>query len=231
MPLSAAITWNMASDFLVNEKPDMPDPASTEQTNPNAQFPAWSYGYRDVAVTSTMSYFGVADHSNSVNGNPDIQGWKKDFLIIATNTSSVTSGGLAPGELLVHPMGTSASYTFTVIRWTAPGTGIYDISASWYAISTDPAAGGVESFIIHNNILLNDNPIDPGETVNNYQTVAMMAGDTIDFVLGPGSANGGSNQHDSTIVNATITQLVPEVSSALLALLGTPLCLVRRRGC
>lgn len=228
MPLPAAVTWNMASDFLVNETPDVPNPASTELSNPNAQFPAWSYGFRDVAVISTMSYFGVADHTNAMGtpANPDIQGYQKDFLIIATNTNSVVSGGLGPGELLVHPMGTSSAYTFAVIRWTAPGTGLYNISASWYAISTIPAAGGVESFIVRNGIALDTNTVAPGATVNNYRSLALNKDDTIDFVLGPGA--NGNNANDSTIVSATIT-LVPELSSVLLAGLAAPLCLRRRR--
>jgi hypothetical protein len=116
IPLQAATTWIANTDFLANETPDAPNPLSTELSNPNAKVPEWSYGYRDAIATTSLTLFTVSDHNNAIGGNPDFQGWQNGFMIIATNTSNVVSGGLNPGELLVHPLPDTNSFTYNVVR-------------------------------------------------------------------------------------------------------------------
>lgn len=228
LPLSGATSWVANLDFVANETLNLPDPLSTELSNPNAKATEWKYGYRDVFASTTLTLFASADHNNAIGGNPDFQGWQNNFMTTAANTSVVTSGGLNPSDLLVHPMSIWNTFTFNVIRWTAPTTGIYDISSSWYAASTltGPGLDGVDAHLILNGTSLFDTYVDPGKTEIDSREVNLVAGDFIDFVVGPGQS--GDNTHDSTIFNATIV-LVPEVSSILLLAAAAPLVLRRRK--
>jgi hypothetical protein len=70
-----AQTWDAALDFRTNEKPDRPDPRSTELSNPNARVPEWSYGYRATLTDTGLVLFAVPpdEHSNAaIHGNPDM---------------------------------------------------------------------------------------------------------------------------------------------------------------
>lgn len=221
--LPAAITWNAANDFLANE--------NGTDSNPNG---AWTYGYRDLISSSSITPFVTGDHKTAIGGNANFEGWQlgAGFLMTATNTSGSTIGTLLPGELLVHPLNASANPTYNVIRWTAPTTGDYTIAFNWRVGSTTVNAtnDGVDAHVVHNNGVTS-NPlfntiVSPGQTVSNSNAITLTAGHTIDFVVGPG--NSGNNENDSTIFNATIT-LVPEPSSALLLGAAAPLCLLRRR--
>ncbi|MEO5916092.1 MAG: hypothetical protein ABIS50_17785 [Luteolibacter sp.] len=227
-PLQAATTWIANLDFVANEKPDLPNPLSTELSDPNGKVPEWSYGYRDVIASTTLTLFATSDHNNAIGGNPDFQGWQNSFLTTAANTSGIVSGGLNPYDLLVHPMADSSSFTYNVIRWTAPSTGVYDISSSWYAASTltGPGLDGVDCHIVLNGTSLFDALVAPGQTVVDFGAVNLIAGDFVDFVLGPG--NSGDSTSDSTIFNTTIT-LVPETSSTLLIAAAAPILFRRRR--
>lgn len=226
--LQAATVWNASADFVANETPDVPTPGSTELSNPNAEFPEWRYGFRDVVASTSLTLFATGQHNNSIAGNPNFQGWENSFLITAANTSGGISGGLNPGDLLVHPMDAASSFTFNVIRWTAPAPGIYDISASWHAASTEVGVGldGTDSHIVKNGTAIFNGIVAPGQTVTDTRSLSLVFGDFIDFVVGPGAS--GTNTNDSTIFFATIT-LVPEPSSAILATAALPILLRRRR--
>ena len=228
LSVDGATTWIANVDFVANETPDLPNPSSTELSNPNAEVPEWSYGFRDAVASTSLTLFATSDHSNSIGGNPDFQGWQTSFMTTAANTSVVVSGGLNPSDLLVHPMTSASSFTFNVIRWTAPSTGIYDISSSWYAASAlvGPGNDGIDSHIILNGTSLFDTLVGPGQTVIDSRSVNLIAGDFLDFVVGPGVS--GSAADDSTVFNATIT-LVPEPSSTLLLAASVPLAFLRRR--
>lgn len=221
--LHAATTWNAATDFLANE-------LGTD-SNPNG---AWTYGYRDLVSSTSVTPFVAGDHKTAIGGNANFEGWQlgAGFLMTATNTSSLTIGTLLPGELLVHPLNAAANPTYNVIRWTAPTTGDYTIAFNWRVGSTlvNATNDGVDAHVVHSNgttaTAIFNTIVSPGQFVSNSNAITLTAGHTIDFVVGPGTS--GINENDSTIFNATIT-LVPEPSSALLLGAAVPLCFLRRR--
>ncbi|RYD42628.1 MAG: PEP-CTERM sorting domain-containing protein, partial [Verrucomicrobiaceae bacterium] len=106
------------------------------------------------------------------------------------------------------------------------------IAFNWHVGSTvvNATNDGVDAHVIHNNGVtltsLFDTLVSPGQTVSDSSAITLTAGQTIDFVVGPG--NSGVNDNDSTIFNATIT-LVPEPSTTLLLGAAVPLCFLRRR--
>lgn len=220
--LQGATTWTAAADFVTNET------SVTETSNPNGQVPQWSYGFRDAFASATLTLFST--HTNAINGNVDFQGWQTGgFMITGANVSMAPSGGLAPGEMLVHPLSAASSTTYNVVRWTAPSAGTYDIVASWFAVSTTTGTGfdGVDAHIVVNGTSNFDTLVTPGATINSGTlSVTLSAGGFVDFVVGPGAS--GNNSNDSTIFDATIT-LVPEPSSTLLLAVALPLCFLRRR--
>lgn len=222
--LHGATTWNAAADFLTNET------SVTETSNPNGQVPQWSYGFRDAFASATLTLFSVAQHNNAISGNVDFQGWQAiGSMITGTNVSMIPSGGLNPGQMLVHPGSAASTTTYNVVRWTALTAGSYDIVASWFAASatTGPGLDGVDVHVVVNGTANFNTFAAPGATVSSGTlNVTLSAGGFVDFVVGPGAS--GNNTNDSAIFDATIT-LVPEPSSALLLVGALPLCFVRRR--
>lgn len=222
-PLQAATTWNASDDFLANEQ--------GTDSNPNG---VWTYGYRDLITSTSITPFVTADHRTAINSAANFEGWQlgAGFIITATNTSASTVGTLLPGDLLVHPQNFSVSPTYNVIRWTAPTTGDYTIAFNWHVSSTlqNATNDGVDAYVVSNTTTTSTSIFDaivaPGQTVSNSRSVSLTAGYSIDFVVGPGTS--GNNANDSTIFDATIT-LVPEPSSALLLVAALPLCFMRRR--
>ena len=132
-----AQTWDAALDFRTNEKPDRPDPRSTELSNPNARVPEWSYGYRATLTDTALVLLSVPpdQHSNAaIHGNPDMEGWQKSdgfWPLITANVSGEPVRPapelqfLSPDELDVHPGNGFSRDTFAVVRWTAPAVGNY----------------------------------------------------------------------------------------------------------
>ncbi len=177
-----------------------------------------------MVASTTLSLFAVSDHTNSFIV-PDLQGWvNTSFLITVVNVSAAIVGDLGPGQMLIHPMPSVASNTFNVIRWTAPATGNYNFGASWFRVSA--SGDGVDSHVVLNGVSIFDTIVGPASTVTESQMLNLTAGNTLDFVLGPGAS--GLNDDDSTIFNATIT-LVPEPSSVFLAAIAVPFLFRRQR--
>ena len=221
----AATTWHSGFDLATNETPDSPN----ELLNPNPAVPEWSYGSRDIVASTSLSLFGAGDHTNALHGNPtleDFEGWQYDTLLISVvNISGSSQFGYAPGEMLIHPLTDASANTFNVIRWTAPATGTYDILAKWRTPDAGGIYDGVDSHLVLNGVSIFDATVGSSET-STSQNLVLTAGDTLDFVVGPGAS--GQNGNDSTVFSAEIT-LVPEPSSVFLAAAAIPLLMRRRR--
>jgi hypothetical protein len=122
---------------------------------------------------------------------------------------------LRPGQLAFHP---SFGDLHSVIRFTVPATGLYEIDAAYEGVSN---AGTTSSVFI----LMNSNggaPLFAGN-VNGFRaggpsyvspTLTLTTGDTIDFVV---SMRNGDPFSDSTGIDATITYLPEPGMGALFA--------------
>ena len=231
--LDGATSWNAAADFITNEL------SATELSiTPNGAVTEWSYGFRDDVNSILFSSYVPTDHTNSFNGSSSIQGWDRggsvsntDYMIIIANVTGAAALGLNPGDMLIHPASSVESNTFNVVRWTAPASGVYNLSAQWTSVAS---GNGVDAHIRVVDGMTSatkysyDADIAALGSASDSEQVTLATGDYIDFVLGPGAVATNNSGNDSVIFDADIV-LVPEVSSTLLLAGAAPLLLRRRR--
>jgi hypothetical protein len=215
--------WVAGRDLKANEVPD----GSQELLDPNPTVSEWSYGWRYEAAGTAMTLYPTNQHTND-NGNPNMQGWTRwpspDGGDIAVNvgTSDVVlnwgSGPLdpvAPGEMRLNP---AADNSFPVVRWTAPANGDYQVSAYWREIDPYGGDGAEGDVTVNGAVVFQQLWNNHGSAAMPPQTLTLLAGDTVDFLLGPRGDYGA----DSTAFDATITPVPEPASFTLLvaALLG-----------
>lgn len=171
-----AATWDLNADW----EAAMPTSASPG-VNPNGQ---WSYGYN---TTLTKASFAL---------NTAWQDWSGALAVWASaiNTwplmwhsytlTDTAPSGAEPGEFVMQS-GYNHAGVNSVVRWTAPAAGIYEIMIDWQY------GYGVEgTTILLNDSVLSTAPV--GDHAFYFQTSTLSAGDTIDFVMlgQTGTSNG-----------------------------------------
>lgn len=149
--------WIAGRDLATNEKPDAPDAASTELSNPNGQVPQWAYGRiqaddLDFAISGASRITGSPYHTNAYNGYEDLEGWAKPEDSSQPNgskTGITVNVGDAPiafftGGVPIQPDEISifGLFYYAAIEWRAIGfkPGTYDVLAYWQDCA--PAADG-----------------------------------------------------------------------------------------
>ncbi len=205
----SAETWNAALDLVDNEKPDQPDPSSTELLNPNGKHPQWSYGYRANPTGSGLTLF--SNHENAFDcQNDNMEGWQfgsPPWPLVAANVSGTSNrpcpelGLLGPDELDVHPGNGFSQQSSAVVRWTAPAAGSYDISATWRDIDLN-GGDGFGAHIVVNGVSIFDANAANGGSTSDMRTMTLSAGDLVDFVVDPGPS--GDQNFDATALKADI---------------------------
>jgi len=214
-----AQTWNAALDIITNEKPDQPDPNSTELSNPNARVPQWSYGYRATLTGTDLVLFATPpdEHTNAGIGNDAIEGWDMPggfWPLVYCNVSgapvrpSPELRFLAPDALDVHPGNGFSFDTFAVVRWTAPVIGNYEVRVHWRDL--DPNGGdGVGAHMVLNGKSIYDANVPNGGETSDFRVLTLSAGDLVDFVVDPGPK--GDQAQDSTALKI-IVRFIPCVT-------------------
>jgi hypothetical protein len=231
--------WNMADDIHASMVGGTP-------TNSNG---AWTYGRTDAVggaftanpvLTDTAAWWGPGAVAGwCYTGNPFLPGiWS-----VMSDQPAGALGAVAvnTGDMLVHP---GFASDCAVVRWTAPASGQYDVSASWESLNGigDPYDynHGVDVHLLVNGTSVYDgvssyyNSTGPATLGSTILTLA--AGDTLDFVTSPLGAEGFPVADvpyaaDITRVNATIAA-VPEPGTFVLlgsALMSVAICVWRRK--
>ncbi len=198
--LTLAQVWDLKQDF------------STTQ-NPNG---AWQYGkYNASGVFSANvagNFLGLA--TGWVGDDQD-----RPFVGRVDNAFN----GVSVGDIMFHVDYPTAANPYAGTRWTSPISGNIDVTATFYA--GDSAS--VSEFVSINDVSFIGQSIDQAGdwTITFSQNV--VAGDYLDFFIGPDS--GGSTSFTSTPVDIHITSsTVPEPASMAALGLGA-LSLIRRR--
>jgi hypothetical protein len=215
-PASATlITYNANSAFSAMEA------GSVSGTNP---FLPFSVGYANEALSLPGSFvaFAAAQHTNSFFGNANLQGYffdnNAEVPAVVVNTASSAQSfhpsieALDPGQIFMHPGGIGPNaFTLpiygTVVRFTTPTAGVYTIAGDWESLHS----GTTQNQILRNGTSLFS---DTAADINFNLTVALNAGDYVDFVV----RSFGDIGSDSTGLRATLSTEIPEPGS--IALLG-----------
>jgi len=209
---SSAQSYNAAGDFSAT-------------SNPNG---AWSYGY-SFGVGSTFHL----DTTNTALYAPGVplSGWLgNENSVPFTGYPYVVHNGTAgpvsinvntvyqPGQLGLHP---GDSNEVSVVRWTAPFSGTFSIATTFSGLSS--VGDSADVHILHNgSSLFNSTVIGSPSPASYSAPQSILAGDTIDFVVG----NGGNGLNDDTTVLSA--SIVPEPGT--LGLVGMGLgCLLSFR--
>ncbi|HXI83711.1 MAG TPA: hypothetical protein VNL17_06435 [Verrucomicrobiae bacterium] len=190
---SAAQSYNAATDF-------------SAVNNPNG---AWSYGW-SYGVGSTFSLDPV--NTNSWFGS-GLSGWLGDpgnndgrpFILHngTANPITIANTTYQPGQLAEEG---GESNRVSIIRWTASSSGTFTLAATFSGLSSVGDSSDVH--VLHNGTSIFNSTVFGSPSPTSYSgTQSILAGDTIDFVVG----NGGNGAfEDTTGLSATI---VPEPGS------------------
>lgn len=222
IPGAFAQTFDAAKDFSAT-------------SDPNG---AWSYGYENTLGGAFNLY--VTQYAPTVN----IRGWNKNISLtvpfveknFGTTQGSFADVVLQPGQLIFHP---GPNNEFSIIRFTAPTTGLYTLNAGFTPVTTNGTTTDV-------HILNNGTSLFSGLVTGTYNApksapsfsnnLNLNSGDIVDFAVGYGTNKNFSS--DSTGITASFTPVsnsapVPEASSlvslGLMLLLGIGGMAVRRR--
>ncbi|MBN2294555.1 MAG: PEP-CTERM sorting domain-containing protein [Pirellulales bacterium] len=203
--------WNAADDFA---RPGIP--------NGNR---GWTQGEVD-----TGGVFHAYTTSQWLNPEETICRWYTlalpDALCNVSANDIYIDGGtllVAPNTVTVHPGsgGAGTSGWDNDLRWTAPTEGNYLVDTLMYGATTinTNAIAYVLKNLDYNSPLAQaaiDGFVNTGGTTLTYgDTLHLLAGDTLDFVVNIGAVE----QPDNVGIRVTITQ-VPEPSSGILMVAG-----------
>ena len=191
----------------------------------------WSYGSR-ADLASLFSQYTV---TYSYTANISIDAWAHaatypdDYPAIVHNGTTLTwDNGLgaviSPGALVIAP---GSRGELSDLRFTAPSSGIFHFSglfdSAQQAAGSLPGATSDVHVLRNGQSLVDGSILRYGDAVNFSETVNMVAGDTLDFLVGVGP--NGNNYGDSVGLSLNITDVVvPEPSTVITgALLLLPL--------
>jgi hypothetical protein len=173
-------------------------------SNPNG---AWSYGW----TTTLGSAFNLDSVSTNTYAGTGLGGWLTTLapdgspLVLHNGTGSeITLGNstFEPGQLALGP---GQNLQYSVLRWTAPSSGAFNIFASFSGLSALGDTSDV--YILHDGVSIFDANVTGTHLPKAYSgSQTITAGDTIDFVVGVGS--DGNYDEDLTSLTASIA--VPE---------------------
>ena len=107
-----------------------------------------------------------------------------------------------PGEMSIGP---GLNGELTVVRWTAPFTGHYDVAASF--LDNQETGDSADAYVYHDATQLFAGA--PGTVIGsgvNYSETSLLldAGDTLDFIIGPGADNIATGNHSTLIATISL---------------------------
>ena len=197
---SASPAATAGTDLTANEKPD----DAGDSQNPNPTVPQWSYGYRTSATGTALTLFAASDHTdNYISANDPMEGFYKHnpyalpAVLVNTGPTPFTfnfgAGPVAPSEIMMH----GSNGIWSVVRYTIPAAGSYNVTASFRPIQ----GGSVDAHVVSNGVPLFDQVLTNTQSAApSFSNLVLAAGTLLDFVVGV----SGQLNADSTAFNATI---------------------------
>lgn len=182
--LAPAATFNAAADFNASQNPAG----------------AWSYGYLAGSTftpytSANTEFYGASTWNRPLPSASDV--YPLVFHNGSSGTLSYGTGLILPGELGIAP---GPEGQISVIRWTAPEGGLFDIDATF----TRDDIGSMQVFVrVNGNDVFDAFLIEQNPVAQYSSQLAFGVGDTVDFAIGVGS--DGSYVGDTADVTATIS--------------------------
>ena len=163
----------------------------------------WRYGFTPPGADGPLTLY---THRDSPLG---LSAWRDatDPNVIKNETGNdilVFGAILFPATEFLH-FHPGPSGERSVVRWTAPAAGAYQIAADFRGLRNDSCGQTVDVHVLHNGTELYRADISSGRDVRSFLgTQAVDVGDTVDFQVGRGP---DSYVCDSTGLKATIMPL------------------------
>ena len=210
-PAQAVVVYDANADFT-----------ASSTTNPNG---VWRYGYDTTAsgydfkpFNDFQVYSGLypfwTDSGNVVSGTP----------AFGKNPTGTSISGIGPGQISLHP-GAAPFDEAAILRFTAPSNQMYDLIGQFFG-GDFPVGffnGDTDARIIKNGNV--SSPLfsiasTAGSPSFSFSALSLVAGDTIDFVVG----NLGNFVSDNTPITVQFldqqSNPVTEPATALLLAAG-----------
>ena len=195
-PSAHAQAFNAAQDFSATN-------------NPNG---VWSYGYETTLGATLNLYTNHFDPASNTKGwnDPIALGVPAIWENFGTSPEAFADVIAVPGQLDFHP---GPDDEFSVVRFTAPTAGLYDLNVGFAPVTTNGTTTDV-------HILQNGASLFSGLVTGTYSAptsapsftgvLTLQPGDTVDFAVGYGT--NGNFYDDSTGFTGGVNP-VPEASS------------------
>ncbi|MCI0743852.1 MAG: PKD domain-containing protein, partial [Verrucomicrobia subdivision 3 bacterium] len=203
-------------DLIGTNQPPPPPPPTADydlardfstNSNPNG---VWSYGWEST-LGGAFTLLTHAKLTFSENGVP-IEYWEKappETVSVYHNdtTNTATSGGgaeLPPGTVWYYPGIDGRIDNFGVIRFTAPpaGAGTYALDVRVSPVYHPDVQRDTDFHVLRNGMEIYGVALNGPATAHYSTTLALAAGDTIDFAIGRGA--DGSLNYSGLKIQATL---------------------------
>lgn len=216
---ATASTYNAATDFSATN-------------NPNG---AWTYGAQQVLGGALTPYTRTkVDGGLSIWYEVDTflifsQVWGIEPIIAYDGVSDRLS--VHPG-VITYPYDLYDNLPYSVLRWTAPASGVYEIDATFFGMFTFDFGTTTDVHVLLNNSpLLNAYVVGASAQQTFSGTWSLAAGDTLDFAVGPATdvAPLYDYQGDMTGLSVIINQVSEPITLTLFCIGLAGLGAVRRK--
>ncbi len=197
---SQASTYDLSQDFSTTN-------------NPNG---SWVYGWSG-SLGGQFTPLTI-QHISTVDGGETIPSWQLTsgqapvvYKNVSSNTLSAGNGlvSFAPGEIWFNPGENGRPESFGVIRFTAPSNALYQIGTGVRPVYAGSPQGDTDFHVLKNGVELFGLFLSPTNSAEYSNTVALVANDTVDFVIGRGA--DGNSYGSGLKIQATITPIEPTV--------------------
>ncbi|MBL9114210.1 MAG: DUF642 domain-containing protein [Verrucomicrobiaceae bacterium] len=195
---------------------DRADPARdfSPVANPNTP---WKYGWIQAGPISPTYLEGGNPAQGGLFPKPaqasgDFHAYMKtpptaQVIFNVNETQRLVSGALELNPLL-FVMNPSSDGSFAVLRWTAPASGRFAVSATFTG-AHDGVAATSDVHVLHNSDTLFDSTINSfqGDGASFTDTISVGAGDTVDWLVGGNGTN--SNDHTGLVASVVLIDHSP----------------------
>ncbi len=218
--LGAAIAfWTVSSAFVARATTYDIGADFSLASNPNG---VWTYGYES-SLGSTLILYQSSSNSS------ELEAWgvaPADWYNSTSNPIGTSGTVITPPHTAAFHPGSAGQYS--VYRFTAPTSEIYQLSSSFFSIDTVP--GGTDVHVLDNGTQLFGANVSSSSATNFDTYLILSAGEMVDFAVGYGI--DGNFYNNSTGIVATLTSGVtpaPEPSTfALVAMACAAFALIKR---